>query len=159
MYTELFKQVANYFPKWLCHLNSYQQCSSSSFTSLPTLNMVRLFSINKITGVGSHSLLQGNLPDPRIDSESPALQVDSSLSEPPGTPNNVYNFYELSVHILWPCTYWVFLCFLLICSLRRLSIFFLNAKLDVILFYDMPLIVNNLHLYISVKFHQIRSDQ
>ena len=38
-------------------------------------------------------------------------------------------------------------------------IYFFNAKLDVILFYDMPLIVNNLHLYISGQFHQIRSDQ
>ena len=86
MYTELFKQVANYFPKWLCHLNSYQQCSSSSFTSLPTLNMVRLFSINKITGVGSHSLLQGNLPDPEIKPGYSALQAHSLPAELPGEP-------------------------------------------------------------------------
>ena len=38
------------------------------------------------TGVGSLSLLQGNLPNPGIKPRSPALQVDSSLSEPPGKP-------------------------------------------------------------------------
>ena len=31
----------------------------------------------KITGVGCHSLLQGNLPNPGIETGSPALQVDS----------------------------------------------------------------------------------
>ena len=30
----------------------------------------------------------GNLPDPGIDPGSPALQVDSLLSEPPGKPNS-----------------------------------------------------------------------
>ena len=38
---------------------------------------------------------------------------------------------------------------------KKIIYFFFNAKLDVILFYDMPLIVNNLHLYISEKFYQI----
>ena len=33
--------------------------------------------------MGYHSLLQGNLPDPGIKSESPALQADVLLSEPP----------------------------------------------------------------------------
>ena len=40
----------------------------------------------KNTGVGCHALLQGNLPDPGIKPRSPALQTDSSLSEPPGKP-------------------------------------------------------------------------
>ena len=31
----------------------------------------------KNTGVGCHSLLQGNLPDPEIKLRSPALQADS----------------------------------------------------------------------------------
>ena len=31
----------------------------------------------------SHSLLQGDLPDPGIEPGSPALQADSLLSEPP----------------------------------------------------------------------------
>ena len=38
----------------------------------------------KNTGVGCHSLLQGNLPNPEIESRSPALQADSLLPEPPG---------------------------------------------------------------------------
>ena len=36
--------------------------------------------------VGSHSLLQGNPPDPGIQPWSPALQADSLPSEPPGKP-------------------------------------------------------------------------
>ena len=35
------------------------------------------------TGVGCHSLHQGNLPDPGIELRSPALEADSLLSEPP----------------------------------------------------------------------------
>ena len=41
-------------------------------------------SLCKNTGVGCHALLQGNLPNPGIKSKSPALQVVSLLSEPPG---------------------------------------------------------------------------
>ena len=33
--------------------------------------------------MGSHALLQGNLPDPETKPRSPALQVVSLLSEPP----------------------------------------------------------------------------
>ena len=36
----------------------------------------------KNTGVGCHSLLQGNLPDAGIEPRSPALQAESLLSEP-----------------------------------------------------------------------------
>ena len=42
----------------------------------------------KNTGVGCHALLQGNLPHPGIKLRSPALQVHSLLSEPPGKPKN-----------------------------------------------------------------------
>ena len=35
---------------------------------------------------GSHFLPPGDLPDPGIKHVSPALQVDSLLSEPPGKP-------------------------------------------------------------------------
>ena len=38
------------------------------------------------TGVGSHSLLQGNFPHPVIKSMSPALQADSLPSKPQGKP-------------------------------------------------------------------------
>ena len=37
-------------------------------------------------GLGSCSLLQGNLPNPGIESRSPALQADSSPAKPPGKP-------------------------------------------------------------------------
>ena len=40
------------------------------------------------TGVGSHSLLQGNLPNPGIKPRSPTLQVDSLPAESPGKPKN-----------------------------------------------------------------------
>ena len=36
------------------------------------------------TGVGCHSLLQGNPPDPEIEPGSPPLQADFLVSEPPG---------------------------------------------------------------------------
>ena len=36
--------------------------------------------------MGSLSLLQGDLPNPGIEPQSPALQVHSLPSEPPGTP-------------------------------------------------------------------------
>ena len=32
----------------------------------------------------------GDLPNPGIESESPALEADTSTSEPPGKPVNVY---------------------------------------------------------------------
>ena len=39
-------------------------------------------------GVGSHSLFQGNLPNPGIEPRSPALWADSLPPEPPGKPKN-----------------------------------------------------------------------
>ena len=44
----------------------------------------------KNTGVGCHALLQGNLPNPGIESRSPALQEDSLPSEPPGKPIHIF---------------------------------------------------------------------
>ena len=38
------------------------------------------------TGVGCHALLPGIFPNPGVDPASPALQADSSPSEPPGKP-------------------------------------------------------------------------
>ena len=37
----------------------------------------------KNTGMSCHFLLQGNLPNPGVESGSPALQADSLPSEPP----------------------------------------------------------------------------
>ena len=51
--------------------------------SLPGSSVHWIF-LGKNTGVGSHFLLQGSLPDPEIESRSPALQADSLLSETSG---------------------------------------------------------------------------
>ena len=45
-----------------------------------------MHSPSKNTGVGSHSLLHGDLPHPGIKPGSPAWQVDSLLYEPPAKP-------------------------------------------------------------------------
>ena len=42
--------------------------------------------VGQNTGVGSRSLLQGNLPNPGMEPRSPALQVDSLPAEPQGKP-------------------------------------------------------------------------
>ena len=47
----------------------------------------------RITGVGSHSLLQGDLHNPGIKPGSLALQVDSLPTELPGNPE---------CHMEWP---------------------------------------------------------
>ena len=41
------------------------------------------------TGVGSFSLLQGDLPSPGIEPRSPTLQADSLSAEPQGKPKNI----------------------------------------------------------------------
>ena len=48
----------------------------------------------KNTGVGCHSLLQGNLPDPGIELRSPAMQVDFLPSEPLGKPHLMLSTLE-----------------------------------------------------------------
>ena len=59
----------------------------------------------KNTGVSGHFLLQGNLPDPGIESGSLALQVDSLLSEPPTSHLLTPNLdFLLLFHALWPKT-------------------------------------------------------
>ena len=72
-------------------LISYNCCSVMSNSLWPHgLLSSRLFcpwdSPGKNTRLGSHSLLQGDLPDPGIKPRSPELQADSLLSEPPGKP-------------------------------------------------------------------------
>ena len=53
----------------------------------PAGSSVRGFLWARTLEWGCHSLLQGNLPDPGIKLRSPALQMDSLQSEPPGKPN------------------------------------------------------------------------
>ena len=43
-------------------------------------------SLGKNTGVDCHALLQGSLPNPGMESRSPALQADSLPADPPGKP-------------------------------------------------------------------------
>ena len=39
-----------------------------------------------------------DLPDPGIESRSPALKADSFLSEPPGKPTNMHDGYRILLH-------------------------------------------------------------
>ena len=45
-------------------------------------------SLGQYTGVGSHSLFPGDLPNPGVKPRSPSLQADSLPAEPPGKPKN-----------------------------------------------------------------------
>ena len=56
-------------------------CNSMN-CSLPGSSVHGIFP-GKNIGVGRHSLLQGNLPDPGIKPRSPAMQADSLLSKAP----------------------------------------------------------------------------
>ena len=84
------------------------------------LSHVRLFatpwilcpwnSLGKNSGVGCHSLLWGNLPDPGIKPRFPALQVDSLLSEPPGKPLGPFTKQQRLPYLGMPVA---FCCFFL----------------------------------------------
>ena len=56
-------------------------CNSMDW-SLPGSSVHEIFP-GKNIGVGRHSLLQGNLPDPGVKPRSPAMQADSLLSKAP----------------------------------------------------------------------------
>ena len=63
----------------------------------------------KNPGVDSHSLLQGDLPDPGIKPGSTSLQVDPLLSEPPG--KSTFTGYQLHMlhglnHVLITSCQW-----------------------------------------------------
>ena len=45
--------------------------------------------------MGSHSLLQGNLPNPGTEPRSPTLQVDSLLAEPSGKHISLSKLWEM----------------------------------------------------------------
>ena len=51
----------------------------------------------KNTGEGCHSLLQGDVPNPRIKLKSPALQVDSLPSKPQGSPYITLKMTEIFI--------------------------------------------------------------
>ena len=54
--------------------------------------------------MGSHFLLQGNLPDPGIEPGSPELQADASPSEPQGSP--VVQSLLLNICLLFYLSIW-----------------------------------------------------
>ena len=56
------------------------------------------------TGVGSRSLLQGNLPNPGIKPRSPALQTGSFPAEPLGKPS----LFSRTSKLLWSIEYFAF---------------------------------------------------
>ena len=74
--------------EWKCKSVNHSAVSNSLWPH--GLWPVRLLcpwnSPGKNTGAGSHSLLQGILPDPGTEPWSLVLQKDSLLSEPPGKP-------------------------------------------------------------------------
>ena len=82
----------------ICTLLYIHVCALSLRTCLTLqphgLKPARLFcpwdSPGKNTGGGCHALLQGNLPDPGIESMSPALAADSLPLAQPGKPIAVY---------------------------------------------------------------------
>ena len=54
----------------------------------------------KNTGVGSHALLQGNLPDPGIEPGSLTLQADSLPSEPRGSLYCYSSIFNICIRLL-----------------------------------------------------------
>ena len=62
-----------------------------------------------------------NLPDPRIEPGSPALQADPLLSEPPGNPSVVYKTEEKTfTTVSWTSLHKYLVC---LCSyFRRLDV-------------------------------------
>ena len=73
---------------YVCVCLANQSCLTllNSRTSSPPGFSVRGILQARITEVGFHSLLQGDLPTQGIEPGSPALQAASLPSEPPGKP-------------------------------------------------------------------------
>ena len=71
------------------HVLVIQSCPAlcHSMDCKPTWLLCPRNSPDKRTRVSCHSLLQGIFP-PGIEPDSPALQADSLLPEPPGKPHN-----------------------------------------------------------------------
>ena len=73
----------------LCHFESESEsCSVMSDSLWPQGLYTPWNSPGQNTGVGSLSLLQGNLPNPEIKSRYPALQVDSLPAKSQGAHNS-----------------------------------------------------------------------
>ena len=95
-------QVSMYMCVCVCVLVS-QLCPTLRHHGLwPARLLCPWNSPGKNTGVGGHSLLQGDLPNPGIDPRSPALQADSLPSEPPGKPRK-YPYVKVAQLCLTLC--------------------------------------------------------
>ena len=65
---------------------THSAVSDSLWPHEPTRLLCPWNSAGQNTGVGSHSLLQGDLPNPGIEPRSPALQAEPLPTELPGKP-------------------------------------------------------------------------
>jgi len=83
----------------------YLSESKSGLVLSDSLRLHRLYSPwnspGQTTGVGSLSLLQGNLPNPVIEQGSPALQADSLPTELSGKPKCTLHFVKSFFCINW----------------------------------------------------------
>ena len=70
----------------VCPFNRKVKVTLSCLTPRPCGLYSPWNSPDQNTGVGSLSLLQGNLPNPGTEPRSPALQADSLPAEPQGKP-------------------------------------------------------------------------
>ena len=70
----------------LCSIVSESHCFARLFMTLWTIQSMEFPRPEYWSGLPFPS--PGDLPNPGIESRSPALQADSLLSEPPGKPNN-----------------------------------------------------------------------
>ena len=78
---QAFKEIKKKKKKGNCPSLICVWCFMTSWTTQPT-RLLCPWNLGKSTGVGSHSLLLGNLPDPRNEPGFPALQLDSLLGRP-----------------------------------------------------------------------------
>ena len=71
---------------WVCLQSRLTLCDSVDYS--PPGSSAHGDAPGKNIEVDYHALLQGNLPNPGIEPRSPALQADSSPSEPTEKPKN-----------------------------------------------------------------------
>ena len=87
-------------------------------------------SLGQNTGVGCHSLLQGNRPNPGIKPRSLELQMDSLPAESPGYPKKCYRNsckYNVNTMVTEAGKWQTLFCFL---KLSTLKIYIFNPRLN-----------------------------